>query len=126
MGTSGGSVGARNGACFMMGGDPEAAAVPDVLECWSKGAVLRSRLIRLMADGCREPGGLDTISTHVDDTGEVNWLVEDAMRMDVPIPARRASARTAASARSPSRRRGGRPLWATLSGTRGVPGLRLP
>lgn len=143
LGTSGGSVGARKGACFMMGGDDVAAdllrpiltalavedgfvhagptgaghyvklvhngvlfgmlqaiaegvhmleayrdpvSVPDVLECWSKGAVVRSWLVRLMADGYREAKGLDSVTPYVDDTGEVNWLVDDALHMEVPIP----------------------------------------
>ena len=32
-------------------------------------------------------GGTDNIPSYVDDTGEVNWLVSDALRMEVPIPA---------------------------------------
>ena len=33
----------------------------------------------------RERSGL-TIPAYVEDTGEVNWLVEDALHMEVPIP----------------------------------------
>ena len=29
---------------------------------------------------------MDRVSPYVDDAGEVNWLVADAMRMEVPIP----------------------------------------
>jgi 6-phosphogluconate dehydrogenase len=34
----------------------------------------------------REVGGLSKVPPYVEDTGEVNWLVEDALRMEVPIP----------------------------------------
>ena len=34
----------------------------------------------------RDEGGLDKIPAYVDDTGEVNWLVDDAMHMEVPVP----------------------------------------
>ena len=31
--------------------------------------------------------GLKNTPSHIEDTGEVNWLVGDALRMEVPIPA---------------------------------------
>jgi 6-phosphogluconate dehydrogenase len=31
-------------------------------------------------------GGLENIPAYVDDTGEVNWLVGDATRMEVAVP----------------------------------------
>jgi 6-phosphogluconate dehydrogenase len=34
----------------------------------------------------REKGGLESIPPYVEDTGEVNWLVDDALRMEVAIP----------------------------------------
>lgn len=30
--------------------------------------------------------GLDAVPPYAEDTGEVNWLVEDAIRMEVPVP----------------------------------------
>lgn len=141
-GTSGGAIGARKGACFMVGGveksvglvEPvlEDLAVPDgfvhagssgaghyvklvhngiefgmlqaigegmhllenshfthdieaVLKCWNKGSVIRSWLMQLMEEQYREQEGL-SVPSFVEDTGEVNWLVEDAMRLEVPIP----------------------------------------
>ncbi|MGD0674362.1 MAG: phosphogluconate dehydrogenase (NAD(+)-dependent, decarboxylating) [Polyangiaceae bacterium] len=146
LGTSGGISGARHGACFMAGGEPDAIrllepilkrlAVQDgylhagppgaghftklchngiefgmlqaisegvdllahhkdkldiaaVLHCWRNGSVIRSWLIDLMEDALRQvrrEGGLSRVPGYVDDTGEVNWLVADAMRMEVPIP----------------------------------------
>ncbi|HEY8784805.1 MAG TPA: decarboxylating 6-phosphogluconate dehydrogenase [Mucilaginibacter sp.] len=141
-GTSGGMSGARNGACFMIGGDKEAVsqvegllkdlAVPngythcgasgsghfvklvhngiefgmlqaigegmdllahyreslnisEILYTWNHGSVVRSWLIELMKKLYDEKQGFN-VPSYVEDTGEVNWLVSDAMRMEVSIP----------------------------------------
>jgi 6-phosphogluconate dehydrogenase len=34
----------------------------------------------------RERGGLIDVPPYVEDTGEVNWLVDDAMQMEVAVP----------------------------------------
>jgi 6-phosphogluconate dehydrogenase len=60
--------------------------VADVLRCWRFGSVIRSWLIDLMEASYRENNGLQKIPAYVEDTGEVNWLVGDATRMEVPIP----------------------------------------
>jgi 6-phosphogluconate dehydrogenase len=60
--------------------------IPAVVHCWRNGSVIRSWLVDLMEAALREEGGLDRVPGYVDDTGEVNWLVADAMRMEVPIP----------------------------------------
>jgi len=143
LGTSGGIDGARNGACFMVGGEkaaidriepilldlavkdgyvhagPAGAGhftklvhngiefgmlqaigegmdllenyrdkldVAEVLRCWRHGSVIRSWLIDLMESAYRSEGGLDKIPPYVEDTGEVNWLVDDAIHMEVPVP----------------------------------------
>lgn len=143
IGTSGGISGARNGACFMVGGETDAAAqiepilrslaveggyvhaggpgaghfvklvhngiefgmlqaiaegvdllerygeqlpVANVLRCWRHGSVIRSWLVDLMEDAYRHRDGLASVPAYVEDTGEVNWLVDDALRMEVPIP----------------------------------------
>jgi 6-phosphogluconate dehydrogenase len=143
LGTSGGVSGARNGACFMAGGEdepirllepilealavrggyvhagPPAAGhftklvhngiefgmlqaigegmdmlahhmdkldIPAIVHCWRNGSVIRSWLVDLMEAALREEGGLERVPGYIDDTGEVNWLVADAMRMEVPIP----------------------------------------
>ena len=143
VGTSGGVEGARRGACFMAGGEPEAVArvepllrelavpggyvhagppgsghfvklvhngiefgmlqaigegvdllerypdglaVAEVLRCWRHGSVIRSWLVDLMEGAYRAEGGLERIPPYVEDTGEVNWLVTDALRLEVPIP----------------------------------------
>ena len=60
--------------------------VADILRIWTRGSVIRSWLVELLATAYAERGGLAGVSRFVEDTGEVNWLVEDAMRLEVPIP----------------------------------------
>lgn len=143
LGTSGGVSGAREGACFMAGGDRQvvaeiepllvALAVPGgyvhagppgsghfvklvhngiefgmlqaigegfdlltrfheplemsgVLECWRHGSVIRSWLIDLLAEAHAGDPTLSKPTSYIEDTGEVNWLVADALRMEAPIP----------------------------------------
>jgi len=64
----------------------EALPIGEILECWRHGSVIRSWLIDLMARAWREEGGFERIPAYVEDTGEVNWLISDALRMEVPIP----------------------------------------
>jgi 6-phosphogluconate dehydrogenase len=143
LGTSGGVEGARNGACFMVGGHKDALdrlepilldlaqpggyarcggpgsghfvklvhngiefgmlqaigegmdllekfdqklPIPEILSCWQNGSVIRSWLIDLMKAQFAEQNGFESVPGYIEDTGEVNWLVSDAMRMEVPIP----------------------------------------
>ena len=142
-GTSGGVSGARDGACFMVGGDAEVVAIVEpmlrqlsvaggyvhagppgsghfvklvhngiefgmlqaigegfdlltrfhepidrdgVLQCWRNGSVIRSWLIDLLAEAHAADPTLSQPSSYIEDTGEVNWLVADALRMEAPIP----------------------------------------
>lgn len=57
-----------------------------ILKCWENGSVIRSWLIELMRKQLEEQKGFERIPSYVEDTGEVNWLVNDAMRMEVSIP----------------------------------------
>jgi 6-phosphogluconate dehydrogenase len=59
--------------------------VAAILESWRHGSVIRSWLIDLLAQQYRD-GGVRRIPDVVEDTGEVNWLVDDAMSLEVPIP----------------------------------------
>ena len=143
VGTSGGLEGARNGACFMAGGEREAVArvepilkrlaveggyvhagppgaghfaklvhngiefgmlqalgegfellaryherldIGGVLECWRHGSVIRGWLVELLAQAYAADPQMKKPGTHIEDTGEVNWLVADALRMEVPVP----------------------------------------
>jgi 6-phosphogluconate dehydrogenase len=60
--------------------------VAEILRCWANGSVIRSWLIELMEEAYRSEKGLERIPGYVEDTGEVNWLVGDALRMEVPLP----------------------------------------
>jgi 6-phosphogluconate dehydrogenase len=64
----------------------ERLSVADVLHCWTHGSVIRSWLLDLMERTYREVCDLSKVPPYVEDTGEVNWLIEDALRMEVPIP----------------------------------------
>jgi 6-phosphogluconate dehydrogenase len=64
----------------------EQLPVGEILRCWSRGSVIRSWLIDLMEQEYRAKGGLEDIPGYVEDTGEVNWLVDDALRLEVPVP----------------------------------------
>lgn len=143
LGTSGGVDGARNGACFMIGGPRKQVAqvepilkklaikggyvhagpsgsghftklvhngiefgmlqaigegvdllehfpadlpIADVLACWRHGSVIRSWLVDLMEARYREDG-MKAVPGVIEDTGEVNWLVADAMELEVATPA---------------------------------------
>jgi 6-phosphogluconate dehydrogenase len=61
--------------------------IVEVLRCWRHGSVIRSWLIDLLEQGFRQNKGISKIPDYIDDTGEVNWLVTDALQLEVPIPA---------------------------------------
>jgi len=48
--------------------------------------VIRSWLVDLMANKHGDESGLDHVPPLVEDTGEVNWLLQDALRLEVPVP----------------------------------------
>lgn len=64
----------------------EELPVADILRAWSHGSVIRSWLIELMEQQYRAQDGLESVPGYIEDTGEVNWLVDDAMHMEVPVP----------------------------------------
>jgi 6-phosphogluconate dehydrogenase len=59
---------------------------PEILHCWNNGSVIRSWLIELMGKMYDEKQGFSHVPSYIEDTGEVNWLVNDALHMEVPIP----------------------------------------
>lgn len=142
-GTSGGIDGARYGACFMVGGKPEAIKLCEpvlkalaveggyvhtgppgsghfvklvhngiefgmlqaigegfellrrsnfdlelrgIFRNWSHGSVIRGWLVELMEKGLGEISDLREVPDYVEDTGEVNWLVQEAVGKEIPIP----------------------------------------
>ncbi len=60
--------------------------IQGTLSCWRHGSVIRSWLIDLMAEAYKNDPRLECPSDYVEDTGEVNWLVADAMNLQVPVP----------------------------------------
>jgi 6-phosphogluconate dehydrogenase len=64
----------------------DALDIAAVLEAWRHGSVIRSWLVDLLAAAYRSDPGLEQPSSWIEDTGEVNWLVADALRMEAPVP----------------------------------------
>jgi 6-phosphogluconate dehydrogenase len=60
--------------------------VAGILDGWRGGAVVRSWILDKLADAYRSEGGTAHVPPYVEDTGEVNWLVNDALEMDVAAP----------------------------------------
>jgi 6-phosphogluconate dehydrogenase len=60
--------------------------LPAVLSAWRHGSVIRGWLMDLMHEGYVHRNGLQQIPPFVEDTGEVNWLVADALQLEVSIP----------------------------------------
>jgi len=145
VGTSGGVSGARQGACFMVGGEREAydavapilrdLAVDDegvfyagpagsghfvklvhnaiefgmvqaiaegvemlrrsgypldlvgLFNNWMHGSVIRSWLVELMGKALAEHPDFGELSTYVEDTEEVKWVLDWALQQDIPTPA---------------------------------------
>jgi 6-phosphogluconate dehydrogenase len=73
------------GAELLMRADFE-LDLPSLFENWNHGSVIRSWLVELMRDGLRENPDLSRLSTYVEDTGEVKWVLEWAMANDIPSP----------------------------------------
>ncbi|TFH23923.1 decarboxylating 6-phosphogluconate dehydrogenase [Candidatus Bathyarchaeota archaeon] len=57
----------------------------DVFGVWSHGSVIRSWLVELMEKGLGEVGELKTVPDFIEDTGEVNWLVQEAIKKEIPV-----------------------------------------
>ncbi|OGT51277.1 MAG: 6-phosphogluconate dehydrogenase [Gammaproteobacteria bacterium RIFCSPHIGHO2_12_FULL_42_13] len=60
--------------------------VEKTLEAYRHGTVIRGFFVDTVAKGYKDNKGVSNINSYVDDTGEVNWLVDDAMHMEVAIP----------------------------------------
>lgn len=64
----------------------ESLNIPEILHCWNHGSVIRSWLVELMESAVKVQDALQNTPPYVEDTGEVNWLVEDALHLEVSIP----------------------------------------
>jgi 6-phosphogluconate dehydrogenase len=60
--------------------------LPRVFDNWAHGSVIRSWLVELMGDALQENPDLERLSTYVEDTGEVKWVLEWALARDIPSP----------------------------------------
>lgn len=60
--------------------------VAEVLRCWGHGSVIRGWLVELLEQAYRAEGGLASIPPVIEDTGEVDWLVHDALHLEVAVP----------------------------------------
>jgi len=63
----------------------------EITRMWRHGSVVRSWLIDLMHEALAEGPGMEGAPGYIEDTGEVNWLIEDAMELEVPVPVISAS-----------------------------------
>lgn len=54
---------------------------------WTHGSVIRSWLIELMGKALAEHPDFSELSTYVEDTGEVKWVLDWALEQDIPTPA---------------------------------------
>lgn len=60
--------------------------LPALFDNWNHGSVIRSWLVELMRDGLRENPDFSRLSTYVEDTGEVKWVLGWALDRDIPSP----------------------------------------
>jgi 6-phosphogluconate dehydrogenase len=60
--------------------------LPALFDNWNHGSVIRSWLVELMGAALRDQPDLDELSTYVEDTGEVKWVLEWALDQDIPSP----------------------------------------
>ena len=58
----------------------------DIFRNWSHGSVIRGWMVELMEKGLGEIRDLKEVPDYVEDTGEVNWLVQEAVGKEIPIP----------------------------------------
>lgn len=61
--------------------------LPALFENWSHGSVIRSWLVQLMGSALASEDDFAGLSTFVEDTGEVKWVLDWALDRDVPTPA---------------------------------------
>ncbi len=60
--------------------------LPVLAENWRHSSVIRSWLLDLAAEALKQDPGLESLSSHVDDSGEGRWTVQESVDMAVPTP----------------------------------------
>lgn len=58
----------------------------EVAHLWNQGSVVRSWLLELAEDAFRKDPSLETITGHVEDSGEGRWTIQQAIESSVSIP----------------------------------------
>jgi 6-phosphogluconate dehydrogenase len=73
------------GVSLLLQGNGFDLDLAQIFKNWSNGSVIRGWLIELMEKGMREQN-FNKVESYIEDTGEVNWLVQDAINKEIPIP----------------------------------------
>jgi len=60
--------------------------LPALFDNWMHGSVIRSWLVELMGRALRENPDFSQLSTYVEDTEEVKWVLHWALDRDIPTP----------------------------------------
>jgi 6-phosphogluconate dehydrogenase len=63
------------------------ADVTGTFAAWQRGTVVRSWLLELLVRGLETDPALADVSGYVEDSGEGRWTLEEAIALDVPMPA---------------------------------------
>ena len=58
----------------------------DIFGVWSHGSVIRSWLVELMEKGLGDFKDIKEVPDYIEDTGEVNWLVQEGIEKEIPLP----------------------------------------
>lgn len=53
---------------------------------WGHGSVIRSWLVELMGEALAGEQNFENLSTYVEDTEEVKWVLGWALKQDIPVP----------------------------------------
>ena len=61
--------------------------VDSTVRAWRYGSVVRSWLLDLLAKALEEEPGLESVRGYAEDSGEGRWMVQEAARLEVPVPA---------------------------------------
>ncbi len=59
----------------------------EVLHNWNHGSVICSWLIELLEKEVKNNKKIKKVPSYIEDTGEVNWLVQWAINQEIPVPA---------------------------------------
>lgn len=58
----------------------------EVAKNWNSGSVIRSWLMELLIDAFQDNNKLDNISGKMHASGEVKWLMEESIKLQLPLP----------------------------------------